>query len=178
MNINGIKMNKLFLITGGNIGDRKGNLEAAAALIQKQIGKIIRLSAMYETEAWGITNQPAFYNQVLEIDTLLSAREVLHLILKIEEEMGRKRTIKNAARIIDIDILFFNNEIINEQNLIIPHPEIANRRFVLLPLLELDPTKLHPSLHKTVQELLAETKDKLNAIPVQTAATSDQSTSK
>ena len=178
MNINGIKMNKLFLITGGNIGDRKGNLEAAAALIQKQIGKIIRLSAMYETEAWGITNQPAFYNQVLEIDTLLSAREVLHLILKIEEEMGRKRTIKNAARIIDIDILFFNNEIINEHNLIIPHPEIANRRFVLLPLLELDPTKLHPSLHKTVQELLAETKDKLNAIPVQTAATSDQSTSK
>ena len=171
-------MNKLFLITGGNIGDRKGNLEAAAALIQKQIGKIIRLSAMYETEAWGITNQPAFYNQVLEIDTLLSAREVLHLILKIEEEMGRKRTIKNAARIIDIDILFFNNEIINEHNLIIPHPEIANRRFVLLPLLELDPTKLHPSLHKTVQELLAETKDKLNAIPVQTAATSDQSTSK
>lgn len=178
MNINGIKMNKLFLITGGNIGDRKGNLEAAAALIQKQIGKIIRLSAMYETEAWGITNQPAFYNQILEIDTLLSAREVLHLILKIEEEMGRKRTIKNAARIIDIDILFFNNEIINEHNLIIPHPEIANRRFVLLPLLELDPTKLHPSLHKTVQELLAETKDKLNAIPVQTAATSDQSTSK
>ena len=178
MNINEIKMNKLFLITGGNIGDRKGNLEAAAALIQKQIGKIIRLSAMYETEAWGITNQPAFYNQVLEIDTLLSAPEVLHLILKIEEEMGRKRTIKNAARIIDIDILFFNNEIINEHNLIIPHPEIANRRFVLLPLLELDPTKLHPSLHKTVQELLAETKDKLNAIPVQTAATSDQSTSK
>ena len=178
MNINGIKMNKLFLITGGNIGDRKGNLEAAAALIQKQIGKIIRLSAIYETEAWGITNQPAFYNQVLEIDTLLSAREVLHLILKIEEEIGRKRTIKNAARIIDIDILFFNNEIINEHNLIIPHPEIANRRFVLLPLLELDPTKLHPSLHKTVQELLAETKDKLNAIPVQTAATSDQSTSK
>jgi len=166
VNINGIKMNKLFLITGGNIGDRKGNLEAAAALIQKQIGKIIRLSAIYETEAWGITNQPAFYNQVLEIDTLLSAREVLHLILKIEEEMGRKRTIKNAARIIDIDILFFNNEIINEQNLIIPHPEIANRRFVLLPLLELDPTKLHPSLHKTIQELLAETKDKLKAIPV------------
>ena len=171
-------MNRLFLITGGNIGDRKRNLETAAALIQKQIGKIIRLSALYETEAWGIMNQPPFYNQVLEIETLLSPREVLHLILKIEEEMGRKRSIKNAARNIDIDILFFNNEIINEQNLIIPHPEIANRRFVLLPLLELDPTKLHPSLHKTVQELLAETKDKLNAIPVQTAATSDQSTSK
>ena len=174
MNINGIKMNKLFLITGGNIGDRKKNLETAAALIQKRIGKIIRLSAMYETEAWGITNQPAFYNQVLEVDTLLSAREVLHLILKIEEEMGRKRTIKNAARIIDIDILFFNNEIINEHNLIIPHSEIANRKFVLLPLLELDPAKFHPSLHKTIQQLLSETKDKLKVIPVETAATSDQ----
>ena len=171
-------MNRLFLITGGNIGDRKKNLETAAALIQKQIGKIIRLSAMYETEAWGITNQPAFYNQVLEIDTLLSAREVLHLILKIEEEMGRKRTIKNAARIIDIDILFFNNEIINEHNLIIPHSEIANRKFVLLPLLELDPAKFHPSLHKTIQQLLSETKDELKVIPVETAATSDQSTSK
>ena len=167
-------MNKIFLITGGNIGDRKKNLETAAAMIQKQIGKIIRLSAIYETEAWGITNQPAFYNQVLEIDTLLSAPEVLHLILKIEEEMGRKRTIKNAARIIDIDILFFNDEIINEQNLIIPHPEIANRRFVLLPLLELDPAKLHPVLNKSVRELLSETKDKLKVVPVETAATSDQ----
>ena len=174
MNINEIKMNKLFLITGGNIGDRKGNLEAAAALIQKQIGKIIRLSAMYETEAWGITNQPAFYNQVLEIDTLLSAREVLHLILKIEEEMGRKRTIKNAARIIDIDILFFNNEIINEHNLIIPHPEIINRRFVLLPLLELEPHKIHPVLHKSIQELLSETKDKLKVMPVVEGAASEQ----
>ena len=83
-------MNKIFLITGGNIGDRKKSLETAAALIQKQIGKIIRLSAMYETEAWGITNQPAFYNQVLEIDTLLSAREVLHLILKMKKKWEEK----------------------------------------------------------------------------------------
>lgn len=167
-------MNRLFLITGGNIGDRKTNLETAAALIQKQIGKIIRLSAVYETEAWGITNQPAFYNQVLEIETLLSAREVLDLILKIEEQMGRKRSIKNAARNIDIDILFFNNEIINEHNLTIPHPEIINRRFVLLPLLELEPQKIHPVLHKSIQELLSETKDKLEAIPVVDGAPPEQ----
>lgn len=167
-------MNRLFLITGGNIGDRKRNLETAAALIQKQIGKIMRLSAIYETEAWGITNQPAFYNQVLEIETLLSAREVLDLILKIEEQMGRKRSIKNAARNIDIDILFFNNEIINERNLTIPHPEIINRRFVLLPLLELEPEKIHPVLHKSIQELLSETKDKLEAIPVVDGAASEQ----
>jgi 2-amino-4-hydroxy-6-hydroxymethyldihydropteridine diphosphokinase len=167
-------MNRLFLITGGNIGDRKTNLETAAALIQKQIGKIMRLSAIYETEAWGITNQPAFYNQVLEIETLLSAREVLDLILKIEEQMGRKRSIKNAARNIDIDILFFNNEIINEHNLTIPHPEIINRRFVLLPLLELEPQKIHPVLNKSIQELLSETKDKLEAIPVVDGAASEQ----
>lgn len=167
-------MNRLFLITGGNIGDRKKNLETAAALIQKQIGKIIRLSALYETEAWGIMNQPPFYNQVLEIETLLSPREVLRLILKIEEEMGRKRSIKNAARIIDIDILFFNHEIIKEHNLIIPHPEIANRRFVLLPLLELEPHKIHPVLHKSIQELLSETKDKLKVIPVVEGAASEQ----
>jgi 2-amino-4-hydroxy-6-hydroxymethyldihydropteridine diphosphokinase len=167
-------MNRLFLITGGNIGDRKTNLETAAALIQKQIGKIMRLSAIYETEAWGITNQPAFYNQVLEIETLLSAREVLDLILKIEEQMGRKRSIKNAARNIDIDILFFNNEIINEHNLTIPHPEIINRRFVLLPLLELEPEKIHPVLHKSIQELLSETKDKLEAIPVVDGAPPEQ----
>ena len=159
-------MNKLFLITCGNIGDRKKNLETAAALIQKQIGKIIRLSALYETEAWGIMNQPPFYNQVLEIETLLSPREVLRLILKIEEEMGRKRSIKNAARIIDIDILFFNHEIIKEHNLIVPHPEIANRRFVLLPLLELEPRKIHPVLHKSIQELLSETKDNLKVTPI------------
>ena len=167
-------MNKLFLITGGNIGDRKKNLETAAALIQKQIGKIIRLSALYETEAWGIMNQPPFYNQVLEIETLLSPREVLHLILKIEEEMGRKRSIKNAARNIDIDILFFNNEIINEHNLTIPHPEIINRRFVLLPLLELEPQKIHPALNKSIQELLSETKDKLKVIPIVEGAASEQ----
>lgn len=167
-------MNKLFLITGGNIGDRKKNLETAAALIQKQIGKISRLSAMYETEAWGVTNQPPFYNQVLEVETPLSPREVLHLILEIEEEMGRKRSIKNAARNIDIDILFFNNEIINEHNLTIPHPEIINRRFVLLPLLELEPHKIHPVLNKSIQELLSETKDKLKVMPVVEGAASEQ----
>ena len=99
-------MNKIYLLTGGNIGDRKKNVETAAALIQKQIGKISRLSAIYETEAWGVTNQPPFYNQVLEIETLLSPREVLHLILKIEEEMGRKRSIKNAAPLPEISLLY------------------------------------------------------------------------
>lgn len=159
-------MNKIFLITGGNIGDRKKNLETAAALIQSKIGTIVRRSAIYETEAWGFTDQPAFFNQVLEIQTTFSAREVLNAILKIEEDMGRKRTFKNAARIIDIDILFFNDEIIDEQNLIIPHPEISNRRFVLAPLNEIEPQMIHPVLKKTMKKLLSESKDQLKVVPV------------
>ena len=159
-------MNKLFLITGGNIGDRKKNLENAAALIYDRIGTVVKSSKIYETEAWGITDQPAFYNQVHVVESNFSAKEVLSNILQIEEEMGRKRTIKNAARIIDIDILFFNEEIVNEQNLVIPHPQISNRRFVLLPLSELVPQMIHPVLKKTIHQLLLQTKDQLKVTAV------------
>jgi 2-amino-4-hydroxy-6-hydroxymethyldihydropteridine diphosphokinase len=144
----------------------KKNLETAAALIKERVGKIIKISKIYETEAWGIRDQPAFYNQVLVIESKFSAREVLTAILKIEEEMGRKRTVKNAARIIDIDILFFNEDIVNEQNLVIPHPEIGNRRFVLSPLNEIAPQMIHPVSKKTIQQLLSESKDQLNVNPV------------
>jgi len=159
-------MNKLFLITGGNIGDRKKNLETAAALINRRVGKITKLSKIYETDAWGKRDQPSFYNQVLAIESEFSAREILTAILKIEEEMGRKRTVKNAARIIDIDILFFNDEIVNEQNLVIPHPEIINRRFVLSPLNEIAPQVIHPVFKKTIHQLLLLCKDQLKVNPV------------
>ena len=159
-------MNKLFLITGGNIGDRKKNLENAAALIYDRIGTVVKSSKIYETEAWGLTDQPAFYNQVHVVESNFSAKEVLSNILQIEEEMGRKRTIKNAARIIDIDILFFNEEIVNEQNLVIPHPQISNRRFVLLPLSELVPQMIHPVFKKTIHQLLLQTKDQLKVTAV------------
>lgn len=154
-------MNQLFLITGGNIGERRKNMEIAAALISQRIGRIIKSSRIYETEPWGNIHQPSFYNQVLEVKTNMTAQKVLDSILKIEEEMGRKRTVKNAARIIDIDILFFNDHIVNEQNLVIPHPRIADRRFVLLPMNEISPQKIHPVLKKTMSELLAITTDQL-----------------
>jgi 2-amino-4-hydroxy-6-hydroxymethyldihydropteridine diphosphokinase len=154
-------MNKIFLLTGGNIGDRKKNVEIAAAFIQKEIGSIVQSSKIYETEAWGITDQASFYNQVLLIESKFSAKEILQKILKIEEGMGRVRTIKNAARIIDIDILFFNHEVINEPNLNVPHPEIVNRRFVLTPLNELAPNLVHPVLNKSIHYLLANCKDEL-----------------
>lgn len=154
-------MNNIFLITGGNIGNRKKNLQRAAESIQQQIGTIIKSSKIYETAAWGITDQPSFYNQVLIVQTNYSASKVMEEILAIEENMGRVRTMKNAARIIDIDILFFNEETVNEQNLIIPHPEIINRRFVLVPLNELAPTMIHPVLKKSIADLLSECNDTL-----------------
>ena len=158
-------MNEIFLITGGNIGDRKKNLETAATLINEEIGKIIQSSKIYETDAWGITNQPAFYNQIHIVESKFSAKEILNKILNIEEKMGRVRTIKNAARIIDIDILFFNDDIINEPNLIVPHPQILDRRFVLKPLNELVPEMIHPVFKKNIHELLEECKDELRVMP-------------
>jgi len=159
-------MNKVFLITGGNIGNRKKALETAATLIQKEIGTIVKSSQIYETDAWGITNQASFYNQIHIVETNFSVHEILQKILKIEEKMGRVRTIKNAARIIDIDILFFNDEIVNEQNLKIPHSEVPNRRFVLMPLNELAPQMIHPVLKKSMQKLLEECKDELRVTPL------------
>jgi 2-amino-4-hydroxy-6-hydroxymethyldihydropteridine diphosphokinase len=158
-------MNKIFLITGGNIGNRKKNLETAATLIQDQIGTIVKSSKIYETDAWGITDQPAFYNQVHIVESNFSAKEILNKILNIEEKMGRVRTVKNAARIIDIDILFFNNEIINKPNLNVPHPQIINRRFVLMPLYELAPEMIHPVFKKSIHQLLVNCKDELRVTP-------------
>ena len=159
-------MNSVFLITGGNIGNRRKNLQTAAALIEKQIGKIIQSSKIYETEAWGIRDQNSFYNQVHVVETELSASALIKKILRIEEEMGRIRTIKNAARIIDIDILFFNDDIVNEQNLTIPHPEIINRRFVLMPLDEIAPAMIHPVYQKSIHQILLMCKDDLKVTPL------------
>lgn len=159
-------MNTIFLITGGNIGYRENNLRTAAELIQNRIGKIIQSSAIYETEAWGNKDQPAFYNQVHIVESTFSAEEIMKKILAIEKQMGRIRTIKNAARIIDIDILFFNEEIINSPNLIIPHIEISNRRFVLMPLSELSPDFVHPVLNKSIKDLLSACRDPLEVVPL------------
>ncbi|MEO8960933.1 MAG: 2-amino-4-hydroxy-6-hydroxymethyldihydropteridine diphosphokinase [Ginsengibacter sp.] len=159
-------MNTVFLITGGNIGNRKENLQTAAISIEEEIGEIIRSSKIYETEAWGLTSQSSFYNQVHIIKSELSADKILDTILKIEAKMGRVRTIKNAARIIDIDILFFNDAIINKPNLIIPHPEINNRRFVLMPLEEVAPEMIHPVSKKNIKELLPLCKDTLKVMPL------------
>ena len=161
-----IKGNTVILITGGNLGDKLQNLKKAGQLIGERIGEVERSSGIYETEAWGVTDQPVFYNQVHVVKTVLSPAEVLRRILKIEEEMGRKRTVKNAARIIDIDILFYDEQIVNEEKLVIPHPQISNRRFVLLPLQELVPQMIHPVYKMSVEQLLFQTEDQLKVTVV------------
>jgi 2-amino-4-hydroxy-6-hydroxymethyldihydropteridine diphosphokinase len=154
--------NKAYLLTGGNMGNRAGYLHDASENISNSCGKICKESSLYETAAWGKTNQPNFFNQVLFIETALRADELMKEILLIEEKMGRIRNEKYGARIIDIDILFFNDEIINKPQLVIPHPEIQNRRFALAPMNEIAPGFIHPVLLKDISTLLKECGDKLD----------------
>ena len=154
-------MRTAHLLIGGNLGNRKENLSKAVLLINERCGSLTRSSSIYETEAWGNTDQPSFLNQALEISTSLSAQQLMRKVLRIEEEMGRVRKEKLGPRIIDIDILLFENEIHDLRFLKIPHPEMQNRRFVLVPLAEIDSTLQHPVLKKSIAELLEECPDNL-----------------
>lgn len=153
-------MNEAYLLLGSNLGNRKTNIDKAVEKIKEQAGVIITTSSIYETEPWGTDAPLSFYNQVIIIKTLLSAERLLDILLKIEKEIGRLRTeIKNEPRIIDLDILFYNKEIIKRQNLEIPHPRLHLRRFVLVPLYEIAPLFFHPLLAKSISELLNECGD-------------------
>ncbi len=154
-------MNKVYLLIGGNIGNRMANLQLATAHILKETGVLVKSSSVYETEAWGPIEQPLFLNQVLVIETELSATDLLTHLLLIEQIMGRSREVPMGPRTIDIDILYFNDEIINSPMLTIPHPRISERKFVLLPLCEIAPHFLHPVLHKNNALLLKECGDSL-----------------
>jgi 2-amino-4-hydroxy-6-hydroxymethyldihydropteridine diphosphokinase len=154
-------MNKVFLLIGGNLGDRKQNLDLAVFNISKTVGKIKKRSAIYESKAWGKTDQPDFLNQVILLESKNNANEILNKILKIETNMGRNREEKWAERLIDIDILFFNDAIIETENLKIPHPLIQERMFALKPMAEIDTNFIHPILNKTISELIENCKDEL-----------------
>lgn len=155
-------MNTAYLLLGSNMGNSSAQLAKAILQIEKLIGIVNRKSSLYSTAAWGNTKQPDFLNQVIIVETKLPALQTMDTILLIEKKMGRLRTVKNAPRIIDIDILFFNKEIINLKQLSVPHPQIQNRRFVLVPLNQLSPNLVHPVLNKTVHQLLIHCKDELN----------------
>ncbi|HET6542983.1 MAG TPA: 2-amino-4-hydroxy-6-hydroxymethyldihydropteridine diphosphokinase [Chryseolinea sp.] len=150
-----------FLLLGTNLGDRKKNLATARKAIEVSVGTILKTSSIYQTAAWGKTDQPDFLNQALEVQTALPAENVLAEILKIEHTMGRTRDEHWGERIIDIDILLFEKEMISSTTLEIPHPKLANRRFALEPLAEIGGDVTHPGLQLTIREMLEQCPDVL-----------------
>jgi 2-amino-4-hydroxy-6-hydroxymethyldihydropteridine diphosphokinase len=155
-------MNVAYLLIGGNLGNRSANLQNALHQIEKNCGKILDLSAIYETAAWGLTNQPSFYNQALILETNLTPNALMEELLSIETNMGRIRSLKLGPRIIDLDILLIDQLILDTELLTLPHPSMVQRRFALLPLAEIAPNLVHPILQKTIQELLMDCKDELD----------------
>jgi 2-amino-4-hydroxy-6-hydroxymethyldihydropteridine diphosphokinase len=151
--------NVAYLLTGGNIGDRAASLAEAAKDIARNCGRITRVSAIYETEAWGKKDQSPFLNQAICLETNLTADELLAAVLAIEQEMGRVRKEKNGPRLIDIDILFYNDAIIQHQGLTIPHPFVQHRRFALQCLADIAPGLIHPVIKKSISELLTDCTD-------------------
>ena len=154
-------MNDVFLLLGSNLGDRQAYLQQAIKHIDREIAPVITRSSVYETQSWGKTDEPDYLNQVIQLKTDIPAKEILHKILNIEKMMGRKREIKWGSRIIDIDILFYNDLVLDTPGLVIPHPFLQERRFTLIPLAEIAPAYVHPKLHKTVTELLEDCPDTL-----------------
>ena len=138
------RKNKVVLSLGGNIGDVQQVFELARIQLEKRIGELVISSSLYSTKAWGIENQSDFLNQVVVILTECAPLEVLEFCLIIEEELGRVRKEKWHERIIDIDVLFYEDKIIDSTNLILPHPYIQDRNFILHPLVEIMPGFIHP----------------------------------
>jgi 2-amino-4-hydroxy-6-hydroxymethyldihydropteridine diphosphokinase len=155
------KIVNYILLLGGNIGDRLSFLKKAIDKIESQCGKVNKQSAIYETAAWGVENQANFYNQVISIESELQPLILLESILAIEKELGRVRFEKWGERVIDIDILFIDHLVFNEAQLIVPHPQLQNRRFTLIPLLDISVDFIHPVLQRSITELLDVCPDKL-----------------
>jgi len=159
--------NRAYLLLGSNLGNSLLQLEKATRLISNEAGMLKRASSIYSTAAWGNNHQPDFLNQVLVIDTLLTAEKLMQTLLAIETKMGRIRTIKNEARTIDIDLLFYGKTVISSPSLTVPHPLIQERRFVLVPMNALSSGFIHPIFHKTIHQLLKECKDTLAVKKIQ-----------
>ncbi len=154
-------MNIAYLLIGGNIGNRMANLQATREAIAAQAGQLKGISDVYETAAWGMENQPPFLNQALELETALQPKELLDVLLQVEKSLGRERDQKWGPRLIDIDILLYNDDVIAEEGLRIPHPQMPYRRFVLQPLVQIAGDKIHPLLHQSIYEMLLHCPDSL-----------------
>lgn len=151
----------IYILLGTNLGNKLSNLSNAIEKLRSFSLFINRTSSIYKTAAWGNTNQDSFLNQVLEIETNIDPQELLKICLSIEKVMGRIRNEKWEARIIDIDILFYNDLTLTNKALIIPHEFMHKRRFTLKPMAELKPNLMHPVLKKTIRELLDNCEDNL-----------------
>ena len=155
-------MNKLYILLGGNLGDKRTVFSEVQDKLNDRVGKITEQSSIYETEPWGFESSDIFWNQALEISTPLSPEEVLVQTQQIELELGRTgKTDQYDSRIIDIDILFYDDQIIHLENLIIPHPRLQERKFALVPLCEIAPELIHPVFQKSIRQLLDECQDTL-----------------
>jgi len=156
-------MVKVYLLLGGNLGDKKKVFFEVREKLTELLGEITAQSSIYETEPWGFVSDDLFWNQVLEINTALPPEIILSLTQQIESDLGRiAKSDQYVSRVIDIDILFYDDQIINLEKLVIPHPRIQNRNFALVPLCEIAPHMQHPVFQKSIQQLLEECSDNLN----------------
>jgi 2-amino-4-hydroxy-6-hydroxymethyldihydropteridine diphosphokinase len=155
----GMKHYPVFLLLGANLGEREATLLKAKMLISEQIAPILLQSHLYETAPWGVTDQPSFLNQVVQIETDLLPLDILKKTLAIEKQLGRERRLRWGARMIDIDMLYYGDFILETTDLQLPHPRLHERRFTLVPLAEIAPDFVHPLLKKTNQELLEKCTD-------------------
>jgi 2-amino-4-hydroxy-6-hydroxymethyldihydropteridine diphosphokinase len=153
-------MRGIYFSLGSNIGDRALNIARAVEALPAHGVRVVRQSSLYETEPVELRVQDWFLNCVVEVDTQLTPQELMHELLEIERSMGRVRLAPKGPRIIDMDILLFGTAMVREPRLEIPHPRMAERRFVLVPFAEIAPGAIHPLLKKTITELLVETPDK------------------
>jgi 2-amino-4-hydroxy-6-hydroxymethyldihydropteridine diphosphokinase len=144
----------VYIALGSNLGDRAANLAKAREMLTDDI-QVLKRSSIYQTAPWGYSEQDDFYNQVLDCETSLRPLILLNTLKKVEKKMGRKKTFRNGPRVIDLDILFYDDLILKTRRLVIPHPGLHERAFVLVPMAEVNPGFVHPVLGKTIVALLA-----------------------
>jgi 2-amino-4-hydroxy-6-hydroxymethyldihydropteridine diphosphokinase len=152
-------MHNVFLLLGSNLGNRQLFLEQAIVHIEAEAGQALKMSSVYESPSWGKTDAPAYLNQVIYLQTSLNPRALLKTVLTIEQVLGREREEKWGPRTIDIDILFYDELIINENDLKVPHPELHKRGFTMVPLAEIAPDLIHPVLNKNILQIKSELND-------------------
>lgn len=151
-----VALARVYIGIGGNIGDREAHIHRALALLRAHPAlSVTRQSSLYNTEPVGLLEQPAFLNGVVEVQTSLSPFEVLATLHRVESQLGRIRTIRNGPRVIDLDLLLYNDLVLEQPDLILPHPRLAERAFVLVPLAELAPHVIHPVSGRSIAALLA-----------------------